>query len=158
MLIHIIDSKWSVRMKEPFDEYENLDEIAARLGESTFREKRRYPRVDYIFDVKYEILPSPKEKEEILTKGKDISLGGVSFELRTEDDVKVGMFLIVRFSIQELAGELKAMGKVVRVWKQIDNENNIEKKYCAVKFTAIDPTDYDILNKFIKDYLSQKSD
>ncbi|GIX42111.1 MAG: hypothetical protein KatS3mg129_1844 [Leptospiraceae bacterium] len=144
-----------MQIDNPFDEFENLEKITSKLGEGNIREKRRYPRIDYIFDVKYEILPST-EKEEVMTKGKDISLGGVSFELKPEDKVNIGMFLIIKFSIKELEGELKAMGKVVRTWKEIDKENQIEKRFCAVKFTAIDPTDYEILNNFIKDYLSQK--
>ncbi len=137
-----------------FEDYENLDAITSKLNQS-FREKRRYPRIDYIFDVKYEVLPTTT-KQEIMTKGKDISLGGVSFELKEDQNIKIGMFLVVKFSIKELSGELKAMGKVVRIWKEMDNSQQKERKFCAVKFTAIDPTDYEILNNFIRENLSNQ--
>jgi c-di-GMP-binding flagellar brake protein YcgR len=143
-----------MQTNENFEDYENLDAITEKIDQS-IREKRRYPRIDYILDVKYEVLPS-STKQETITKGKDISLGGVSFELKENQDIKIGMFLVVRFSIKELNGELKAMGKVVRTWKEIENNQQEERKFCAVKFTAIDPTDYEILNNFIRDHLSKK--
>jgi c-di-GMP-binding flagellar brake protein YcgR len=143
-----------MQTNENFEDFENLDAITSKLDQS-FRERRRYPRIDYIFDVKYEVLPSTT-KEETITKGKDISLGGVSFELKENQDIKIGMFLVVKFSIKELSGELKAMGKVVRTWKEMDNNQKKERKFCAVKFTAVDPTDYEILNNFIREHLSNK--
>jgi len=143
-----------MQINENFEDYENLDAITSKLDQS-FREKRRYPRIDYIFDIKYEVLPTTT-KQEIMTKGKDISLGGVSFEVKDNQEIKIGMFLVVKFSIKELSGELKAMGKVVRTWKEMDNSQQKERKFCAVKFTAVDPTDYEILNNFIREHLSNK--
>ncbi len=139
-----------------FDDYENMEQITSKLEkEGTFREKRRYPRIDYIFQVKYELLPTTDiKKQETETTGKDISLGGVSFQL--EQDLKIGAFVILKLFIKELSGELKAMGKVVRTWEELDTNTNTTKKYCAIKFTAIDPTDYEIINQFIKNYNSQQ--
>lgn len=143
-----------MQLDEENMEIDNLEQITKNLDKNpSNKEKRKYPRIDIIFDVNYEVLIP--EKKEVHTHGKDLSLGGISFEISQNDDLKTGMFIIVRFSIKELEGELKAMGKIVRIWRSFSKEENKEKTYCAVKITGIDPIDYEILNSFIREYLSK---
>ncbi|MCS7205219.1 MAG: PilZ domain-containing protein [Leptospiraceae bacterium] len=118
-----------------------------------FREKRKYPRVDKIFEVNYELLNSP-DRHFVSSQSKDISLGGISFQIN--QDIPIGSYMLVKFSLKELKGELKAIGRVVRIWLDVNNEQK-ERKYCAVKFTAMEPTDYQILNSLIQSYLENKS-
>lgn len=118
-----------------------------------FREKRKYPRVDLIFNIEYEFIKefSNEHHQTHSGIGKDISLGGISFDCTNDTNIKEGDILFIKFSIPELEGNLKAMGKVIRTWYE---EN---KKFCAVKFTGVNPVDYEILNNFINEFLKQNN-
>lgn len=113
-----------------------------------FREKRKYPRVDLIFNIEYEFIKefSNEQSHAHIGIGKDISVGGISFDCTNDTNIKEGDILFIKFFIQELEGNLKAIGKVIRIWYE---EN---KKFCAIKFTGIDPIDYEILNNFIQEF------
>ncbi len=113
------------------------------------RERRKYPRIDLIFKVEYELLKNmSNNKMEVSSgKGKDISLGGISFECNKSTDLKNGDMVLVNLSIPELEGNLNAMGRIIRVWEEEG------KTFCALKFTTIDPVDYEILNRMIQENL-----
>ncbi|MFN3603804.1 MAG: PilZ domain-containing protein [Leptonema sp. (in: bacteria)] len=115
------------------------------------REKRKYPRLDLIFDIQYELLKDISEEEvkSYEGKGKDISLGGMSFECKGIKKIQEGDIIFIKLSLQELEGNLNAMGRIVRIWE----ENN--KTFCAVKITTMDPVDYEILNNIIRENLNQ---
>lgn len=119
------------------------------MEKGEFVERRKFPRVDIIFKVQYHVQPN-FEKKELEGVGKDVSLGGASFEINEE--IPAGTVVSLRFSLAGVEGEIKAMGRVVRVWK----EKETEKFLCAVEFTAIDPFDYDILISIIDEYMKLK--
>lgn len=111
------------------------------------RERRRYPRIDLIFKIECELLKNITDnKAEILKgEGKDISLGGISFKVAPNSSFSVGDMVLVKLSIPELEGNLNAMGRIIRIWKE--KENTI----CAMKFTTIDPVDFEILSRIIEE-------
>ena len=76
-----------------------------------------------------------------------LSVGGVSF--RTTGEVPIGTVLNLDFSIEGLAGEIKARGKVVRSWN-VENLN-----FAAIEFTDIDDSDLEIIKDFIDSYLKE---
>ncbi len=136
--------------------YDELGIEAERVlkKESTSQDRRKYVRIDYIFDVDYEILLEiQNNKEKGITK--DISLGGVAFQISSLDTkLQKDSIIVIRLSIKELIGELKAVGRVVRIWEE--ENQGIKKKFCAVKFVTIDPYDYEILEDFIDQYLKKQ--
>lgn len=111
-------------------------------------ERRRFPRADLVFRVRYRPIrstePSPESAPSAFAEGRDISLGGVSF--RSSQDLQSGDVVHMAFYFDELPGEISAMGRVVRVWEEP------EEKLVAVRFTVIDPDDCSILDTYIKEF------
>ncbi|MBW7857389.1 MAG: PilZ domain-containing protein [Leptonema sp. (in: Bacteria)] len=119
-------------------------------------DRRRFPRADLVFRVKYRsiksVTPINDEDEELdqlqTETGRDISLGGVSFEATNPPES--GEVLHLSFYFDELPGEIAAIGRVVRSW------NAPGAILTAVKFTVIDPDDCNILSTYIEQYEKSK--
>lgn len=111
-------------------------------------ERRRFPRADLVFRVRYRSIRSGPVSADVpnpsRATGRDISLGGVSF--RRTDVLDVGDVLHMSFYFDELPGEIAAVGRVIRSWDESD------EPLVAVRFTVIDPDDCNILDSYIRQY------
>lgn len=103
-------------------------------------DKRRYPRADLVFRLKYAAHDQTRE-----TVSRDISGGGISIEVGSA--LLSGTELDLNFSIDGLPGEITARGRVIRSWQEAG------KIFCALEFTAIDESDREIVEDFIKAHL-----
>lgn len=104
-------------------------------------EKRRYPRADLVFKLKY--FQDQGSSWSAVTK--DISEGGVSFETKTLQTE--GSELTLAFALEGLQGEIVARGQVIRSWEESG------RHYTAVLFTKIDESDREIIYQYIHDHM-----
>ncbi|WP_143464722.1 PilZ domain-containing protein [Leptonema illini] len=111
-------------------------------------ERRRFPRADLVFRVRYRsirsAIPAPDAGQLSRAEGRDISLGGVSF--RRTDEIQAGEVLHMSFYFDELPGEISAVGRIVRIWDEPGEQ------LVAVRFTVIDPDDCSILATYIRQF------
>ncbi len=90
-------------------------------------ERRRFPRADISFDLKYSVEP----EQTFLTLSRDISHGGISFQ--TDELQRLGTDLELRLGRTGQSEVIRAAGKVVRSWREGP------ASFAAVAFTRIDP-------------------
>jgi len=124
---------------------------ANQQSELDMSERRRYPRADLVFRVRYRsidpaVAPSLSEPDLQGAVGRDISLGGVSF--RVSEDTVIGDTVHMAFYFDELPGEISAIGSVIRIWPEPG------EKIVAVRFSVIDPDDCSILSTYIEEFES----
>jgi hypothetical protein len=87
-------------------------------------DKRKYPRIENIFKLNYEI-----QRGKIATFSKDVSAGGVAFA--TDELLDENTMLALTFMIEGLPGEITANGKVIRSWQEG------RANYAAVEFVNL---------------------
>lgn len=105
-------------------------------------DKRKYPRADLVFYVRYAPIPD----FAIETTAKDISRGGIAFS--PEGPLAEKSTIEVFFSLPGVQGEIQATGKVVRAW------NDSGKHFAAIEFLTIDQNDELIITEYLEAFFS----
>ncbi|MCB1172089.1 MAG: PilZ domain-containing protein [Leptospiraceae bacterium] len=106
------------------------------------QEKRRYPRADIKFELKYFL----DENAYMQFFHRDISGSGISFQ--TDKEYPAGMLMQVCVLIGGDKSEIQASGTVVRSWTESDG--NI---YTAIDLERIESNDQQLINRVVTDYL-----
>lgn len=101
-------------------------------------DRRKYPRIDLAFDVKYNTTDEPKARN---SNAQNVSTGGVAF--KTEKQYSEGTYVRVKLSQPDLTNELEFVGRVVR---SLDREGSI---YTAIEFTEVNMASLEILESII---------
>ena len=101
-------------------------------------DRRKFPRIDLAFDVKYNTTDEQKSKN---THAQDVSAGGVAF--RTEKKYPEGTYVRLKLSQPDLTNELEFVGRVVR---SLDRDDRI---YTAIEFTEVNIASLEILESII---------
>lgn len=110
-------------------------------------ERRKFPRLPLNVSVEYTIL-AHKEAENILTRSKNISAGGIRIILL--EKVEPGTLLELKISFPESKDPIVSTGRVAWIDEFIVGDSKEGKAYEAgIEFKEIDSRDREKIKKYV---------
>ncbi len=100
-------------------------------------EHRKYIRLKTPIGIVYKAARKGVQRKPVLTFGRDLSGGGVSFMVK--DELRCGALLEIEIQIPHLTDPIRAIGEVV--WYTHEKERDREVREAGVRFRDIEPAD-----------------
>ncbi len=122
------------------------------MGQESYQEKRKYPRLKAAVDVKYTVIGKPGE---IKVFSQDISAGGLC--IITEEQLVADTPLQLKIRIPDLKDPIAALARVV--WQQkgeAGGERAKEYFKTGIEFTGISDFDRFNINRYITEQIDLK--